>query len=154
MAIQLYSILTLGVVADDDIEDEIRHAVEISARLLYGLIHARWIITSRGLSKMVSSLIYSTRAASKHLSLVREVQKGGLRALSACALRRTTPPPHRIDRHTLRKGRKTLLPPLRRPVLPQIIPPWLHRRRLLRLNVPSYAIHGISADDPQSAGAG
>jgi casein kinase II subunit beta len=39
--------------ADDDIEDEMRHTVEISARLLYGLIHARWIITSRGLAKMV-----------------------------------------------------------------------------------------------------
>jgi casein kinase II subunit beta len=39
--------------ADDDIEDEMRHTVEISARLLYGLIHARWIITSRGLAKML-----------------------------------------------------------------------------------------------------
>jgi len=38
---------------DDDIEDELRGTVEISARLLYGLIHQRWIITSRGLAKML-----------------------------------------------------------------------------------------------------
>jgi len=38
---------------DEDIEDELRGSVEISARFLYGLIHARWIITSRGLAKML-----------------------------------------------------------------------------------------------------
>ena len=30
--------------------------IETSARFLYGLIHARYIVTSRGLSKMVSDL--------------------------------------------------------------------------------------------------
>jgi len=38
---------------DDDLEDEVRGTVEISARLLYGLIHQRWIVTSRGLAKML-----------------------------------------------------------------------------------------------------
>ncbi|KAG8985616.1 casein kinase 2 regulatory subunit [Tulasnella sp. JGI-2019a] len=38
---------------DDDLDDEVRGTVEISARLLYGLIHQRWIITSRGLAKML-----------------------------------------------------------------------------------------------------
>ncbi|KAH7884851.1 casein kinase II, regulatory subunit [Phlebopus sp. FC_14] len=38
---------------DDDIQDELRGALEVQARLLYGLIHARWIVTSRGLVKMV-----------------------------------------------------------------------------------------------------
>ncbi|GAA96624.1 hypothetical protein E5Q_03294 [Mixia osmundae IAM 14324] len=33
--------------------DEMREAIETSARHLYGLIHARFIITSRGLNKMV-----------------------------------------------------------------------------------------------------
>lgn len=39
--------------SEEDLEDEIRGTVEISARLLYGLIHQRWIVTSRGLAKMV-----------------------------------------------------------------------------------------------------
>jgi len=39
--------------ADDDIEEELRASVEVQARFLYGLIHARWIITSRGLAKML-----------------------------------------------------------------------------------------------------
>jgi casein kinase II subunit beta len=38
---------------DEDLDDDVREAVETSARFLYGLIHARYIITSRGLTKMV-----------------------------------------------------------------------------------------------------
>jgi len=38
---------------DEDIDDELRNSIEVQARLLYGLIHARWIITSRGLNKML-----------------------------------------------------------------------------------------------------
>ncbi|KAF5393567.1 hypothetical protein D9757_000069 [Collybiopsis confluens] len=39
--------------ADDAIQDELRGSLDVQARLLYGLIHARWIVTARGLSKMV-----------------------------------------------------------------------------------------------------
>ncbi|KAL0945528.1 hypothetical protein HGRIS_001010 [Hohenbuehelia grisea] len=39
--------------ADDDIQDELRGSLDVQARLLYGLIHARWIITVRGLPKMI-----------------------------------------------------------------------------------------------------
>ncbi|TIC01730.1 hypothetical protein E3Q17_01718 [Wallemia mellicola] len=38
---------------DEDLDDEQRDAIENSARYLYGLIHARYIITSRGLAKML-----------------------------------------------------------------------------------------------------
>ncbi len=38
---------------DDDIQDELRGSLDVQARLLYGLIHARWIVTARGLAKMV-----------------------------------------------------------------------------------------------------
>ncbi|CAG8783511.1 14082_t:CDS:2, partial [Dentiscutata erythropus] len=37
----------------EELDDEMREAVEKSARHLYGLIHARFIITSRGLAKML-----------------------------------------------------------------------------------------------------
>jgi len=36
-------------------EEEHRGGVELAARFLYGLIHARWIITTRGLNKMVGA---------------------------------------------------------------------------------------------------
>ena len=39
--------------ADDDIQDDLRGSLDVQARLLYGLIHARWIVTARGLQKMV-----------------------------------------------------------------------------------------------------
>lgn len=44
-------------VDDEDLDDDVREMVENSARFLYGLIHARYIVTSRGLSKMVSPRI-------------------------------------------------------------------------------------------------
>jgi len=39
--------------ADDEIQDELRGTLDVQARLLYGLIHARWIVTARGLAKML-----------------------------------------------------------------------------------------------------
>ncbi|RSH88260.1 casein kinase 2 regulatory subunit [Apiotrichum porosum] len=38
---------------DEALDDDTREAVETSARFLYGLIHARYIVTSRGLQKML-----------------------------------------------------------------------------------------------------
>ncbi|KAG6918434.1 hypothetical protein DXG01_014614 [Tephrocybe rancida] len=38
---------------DDEIQDELRGSLDVQARLLYGLIHARWIVTARGLTKML-----------------------------------------------------------------------------------------------------
>ncbi|KAL6307462.1 casein kinase II, regulatory subunit [Sparassis latifolia] len=38
---------------DDEIQDEFRGTLDVQARLLYGMIHARWIVTARGLAKML-----------------------------------------------------------------------------------------------------
>lgn len=38
---------------EDDLSDSIRDSVEAQAKLLYGLVHARYIITTRGLGKML-----------------------------------------------------------------------------------------------------
>lgn len=46
-------------VFDLDCDDEMREAIEKNARHLYGLVHARYIVTTRGLGKMVC-LIYAT----------------------------------------------------------------------------------------------
>ncbi|KAJ7791550.1 casein kinase II, regulatory subunit [Mycena olivaceomarginata] len=39
---------------DDDLQDDLRGCLDTHARLLYGLIHARWILTPRGMAKMVA----------------------------------------------------------------------------------------------------
>ncbi|KAG6807493.1 hypothetical protein H0H92_007291 [Tricholoma furcatifolium] len=38
---------------DDEIQDDLRGSLDVQARLLYGLIHACWIVTARGLQKMI-----------------------------------------------------------------------------------------------------
>jgi len=44
-------------VFDLDCDDEMRETIEKSARHLYGLVHARYIVTTRGLAKMVCLLL-------------------------------------------------------------------------------------------------
>jgi casein kinase II subunit beta len=46
----------MKLLSDDDIQEEFRGSLDVQARLLYGLIHARWIVTVRGLAKMVCIL--------------------------------------------------------------------------------------------------
>ncbi|KAB5536647.1 casein kinase II beta subunit [Coniochaeta sp. 2T2.1] len=48
-----YALDLINDVFDLDCDDEMRETIEKSARHLYGLIHARYIVTTRGLSKML-----------------------------------------------------------------------------------------------------
>lgn len=49
-----YALDLITDVFDLDADDELREQIERAARHLYGLIHARYIVTTRGLTKMVS----------------------------------------------------------------------------------------------------
>lgn len=48
-----YALDLITDVFDVDCDDDMREAIEKSARHLYGLVHARYIVTTRGLGKMV-----------------------------------------------------------------------------------------------------
>lgn len=50
-----YALDLVTDVFDFECEDEVREQIEKNARHLYGLVHARYIITTRGLAKMVCS---------------------------------------------------------------------------------------------------
>ena len=52
-----YALVLVTDVFDFDCDDEMREAIEKSARHLYGMVHARYITTTRGLAKMVSSSV-------------------------------------------------------------------------------------------------
>lgn len=49
-----YALDLVTDVFDLDCDDEMREQIEKSARHLYGLVHARYITTTRGLAKMVN----------------------------------------------------------------------------------------------------
>lgn len=51
-----YALDLVTDVFDLDCDDDMREQIEKSARHLYGLVHARYITTTRGLAKMVSSV--------------------------------------------------------------------------------------------------
>lgn len=52
-----YALDLVTDVFDLDCDDDQREQIEKSARHLYGLVHARYIVTTRGLSKMVCSSV-------------------------------------------------------------------------------------------------
>lgn len=49
-----YALDLVTDVFDMEVDDDMREQIEKSARHLYGLVHARYIVTTRGLAKMVS----------------------------------------------------------------------------------------------------
>ena len=49
-----YALDLVTDVFDMEVDDNMREQIEKSARHLYGLVHARYIVTTRGLAKMVS----------------------------------------------------------------------------------------------------
>jgi casein kinase II subunit beta len=57
-----YALDLVTDVFDLECDDEMREAIEKSARHLYGLVHARYIVTTRGLTKMVRELWFHTQA--------------------------------------------------------------------------------------------
>ena len=52
-----YALDLVTDVFDLECEDDMREQIEKSARHLYGLVHARYIVTTRGLQKMVRKLV-------------------------------------------------------------------------------------------------
>ena len=50
-----YALDLVTDVFDMEVDDDMREQIEKSARHLYGLVHARYIVTTRGLAKMVRS---------------------------------------------------------------------------------------------------
>jgi len=46
--------------ADDDLSEEQQEIVDTAAEFLYGLIHARYILTARGMASMVRSFVHSS----------------------------------------------------------------------------------------------
>jgi casein kinase II subunit beta len=51
-----YALDLVTDVFDMEVDDDMREQIEKSARHLYGLVHARYIVTTRGLAKMVRFL--------------------------------------------------------------------------------------------------
>lgn len=55
-----YALDLVTDVFDMEVDDDMREQIEKSARHLYGLVHARYIVTTRGLAKMVSLLFVTS----------------------------------------------------------------------------------------------
>ncbi|MCO5582578.1 hypothetical protein L7F22_036476 [Adiantum nelumboides] len=115
-------------VSKDDLDDEARDYIEAQARLLYGLVHARYIITTRGLAKMLEKY---KRADFGRCPRVLCYQQALL--------------PVGLSDQPFPKGRQALLPALRGHLQPKIESTRHNRRRLLRQHLPTYALHGVSA---------
>lgn len=100
-----YALDLVTDVFDLECEDDMREQIEKSARHLYGLVHARYIVTTRGLQKMVRLtkfiLCYSLLTQNHSSTSLRNRNSANARAFSAedspCSLQvktiRPTSPP-------------------------------------------------------------
>jgi hypothetical protein len=81
--------LFVGAV-EEEFDEDMRDQVEKSARHLYGLIHARFVITSRGLAKMVCAHVEQQTKYCYLKSLLffaaGQVQEGRVRTMSSRSL--------------------------------------------------------------------
>lgn len=82
---------------EDELDEEARDHIEAQARLLYGLVHARYIITTRGLGKMVSyhEVAGVDFIAHRHYT-AGQIQKSRLWQMSTSTLLSTTTSTSRI----------------------------------------------------------
>jgi len=65
-----YALDLVTDVFDLDADDDLREQIEKSARHLYGLVHARYVVTTRGLAKMVCSQLAHVETHSPALWLI------------------------------------------------------------------------------------
>jgi len=146
---------------DDDFQEELRGTLDIQARLLYGLIHARWIVTARGLAKMVRTMLYDQPydqtsyiqiSTLTHylciplnpVSTAGQVQKSRFRPMPSRALPRPASSPSRPNGRPVREISQAVLWPLRGHLLAQILSPRLHRRCLFRHFLPAPTLPRLS----------
>lgn len=87
-----YALDLVTDVFDLDCDDDMREQIEKSARHLYGLVHARYITTTRGLAKMVGSIevpaITQYRMANAQFSL-RNIKNATLANVPALCAKTT-----------------------------------------------------------------
>lgn len=70
-----YALDLITDVFDVDCDDDMRESIEKAARHLYGLVHARYIVTTRGLAKMVRLLATSPPLADCLLQIQRHADR-------------------------------------------------------------------------------
>lgn len=106
-----YALDLITDVFDLDCDDDMRETIEKSARHLYGLIHARYVVTTRGLAKMVCyqqvspPRLHCTVLITLRLVVARQVQEGRLWQMSSCLLPLTPLTTHGPDRRAQPKTR-------------------------------------------------
>src|SRR5690349_13899781 len=114
-----YALDLVTDVFDLDCDDEMRETIEKSARHLYGLVHARYIVSTRGLAKMAClfpfsrSLFYVQLTTNSCASTARKVQKSRLRQVPARHVQLAPAPTHGPLRHTQPQARQAVLRPVR-----------------------------------------